>query len=142
MLELCPHLDSNQGPADYEGDLGRRRSETFLGRRLFSCPPVPPVSTVSTLLRRVCVEFGSVSAAAVRASRRNRAVTNLSATARWNWVSTDRLGWWDRAAAGPRTPMGAAHRGQKRLSIWGTPRFAQTTSITAETFAAVTRGAE
>ena len=55
----CPHLDSNQGPADYEGDLVGRRSETFSGRRLFLCPPVPPVSTVSVLLRRVCVEFGA-----------------------------------------------------------------------------------
>ena len=53
----CPHLDSNQGPADYEGKLEGRRFKSFRKRRPFFCPPLPLVSTVSMLVRRVCVEF-------------------------------------------------------------------------------------
>ena len=44
--------------ADYEGTLGGRRFELFSTRRPFACPPVPPVSMASILVRRLCVEFG------------------------------------------------------------------------------------
>ena len=54
----CPHLDSNQGPADYEANFLGRRFEVFRKRRPLFCPPLPPVSMASMLVRRVCVEFG------------------------------------------------------------------------------------
>ena len=68
----CPHLDStpsreaasrakpkasNQGPADCEGKLEGRRFKQFQKRRPFFCPPLPPASMVSMLVRRVCVEL-------------------------------------------------------------------------------------
>src|SRR5258706_5130086 len=53
----CPHLDSNQGSAEYEGKLEGRRFKRFQKRRPFFCPPLPPVSMISMLVCRACVEL-------------------------------------------------------------------------------------
>jgi len=51
------HQGSNLGPSDYEGKLKGRRYRVFPRRRLFFCPWLPWVSTVSMGLRRDCVEL-------------------------------------------------------------------------------------
>ena len=52
--------------ADYEANFRGRRFELFPKRRPLFCPPVPLVSMVSMLVRRVCVEFLCAAASGQR----------------------------------------------------------------------------
>ena len=53
---MCPHQDSNLGPADYEGGGSGRRFKDFLETAPNSLSRVSMASMDSMALRRVCVE--------------------------------------------------------------------------------------
>ncbi len=101
----CPHQDSNLGPADYEGKFRGRRFKLFRKRRPFLCPPLPWASTVSTPLRRVCVEF--------RRDSRPRAPALNSRPCAPNSVTMSRTGRHGHEPSAPsphQAPSGSRHR--------------------------------